>query len=142
VTARRTLDRMSIPVDVADLEQALADFGAGYLLTVGSQGTVKVVTVEPIVQDGALVIADASKGTVANLAGNPQVTLVFPPPLPKGFTLLVDGTAEVDGDDVRVTPSGAVLHRPGVHADGPPPPSAGEATDSCVNDCAPVTSTA
>jgi hypothetical protein len=143
VSPRRTLDRMSIPVDVADLEQALADFGAGYLLTVGSDGAVKVVTVEPIVQDRAVVVADASKGTVANLAANPRVTLVFPPPLPKGFTLLVDGTAEVAGDDVRVTPSGAVLHRPGSHADGPPPPaSAGAATDSCANDCAPVTSTA
>ena len=143
MTARRTLERMSIPVDVADLEQALADFGAGYLLTVGSQGKVKVVTVEPTVRDGAVVVGDASKGTVANLAGNSQVTLVFPPRLPRGFTLLVDGTAEVVGDDVRVTPSGAVLHRPGRHADGPPPPpSAGEAADSCANDCAPVTSTA
>jgi hypothetical protein len=134
---------MSIPVEVADLEPALADFGAGYLLTVGGDGTVKVVTVEPNVQDGTLVVTDASKGTVANLAGNNHVTLVFPPPLPKGFTLLVDGTGEVVGADVRVTPSGAVLHRPGMHADGPPPPpSAGEQTDSCANDCAPVTSTA
>ena len=65
-----------------------------------------------------------------------------PPPLPKGFTLLVDGTAEVAGEDVRITPSGAVLHRPGMHADGPPPPaSAGDQT-GCGNDCAPVTSTA
>jgi Pyridoxamine 5'-phosphate oxidase len=134
---------MSIPVDVADLEQALADFGAGYLMTVSGQGSVKVVTVEPTVQDGVLVVTDASKGTVANLAGNPQVTLVFPPPLPKGFSLLVDGTAEVAGRDVRVTVSGAVLHRPSMHFDGPPPPpSAGEATDSCANDCAPVTSSA
>jgi hypothetical protein len=134
---------MSIPVDVADLEQALVDFGAGYLLTVGSDGAVKVVTVEPTVRDGAVVVADASRGTVANLADNPRVTLVFPPPQPKGFTLLVDGTAEVVGGDVRVTPSGAVLHRPGSHADGPPPPpSAGQATDSCANDCAPVTSRA
>jgi hypothetical protein len=134
---------MSIPVDVADLAQALTDFGAGYLLTVGSDGAVKVVTVEPTVQDGAVVVADASKGTLANLAANHRATLVFPPPLPKGFTLLVDGTAEVVGDDVRVTPSGAVLHRPGSHADGPPPPrSAGEATDRCAHDCAPVTSTA
>jgi hypothetical protein len=134
---------MSIPVDVADLEQALADFGAGYLLTVGGAGTVKVVTVEPTVRDGVVVVSGPSKGTIANLAGNPNVTLVFPPPLPKGFTLLVDGTAEMAGDDLRVTPSGAVLHRPGMHADGPPPPaSAGEQTDSCANDCAPVTSTA
>ena len=28
------------------------------------------------------------------------------------MTLLVDGTAAVDGEDVRVTPTGAVLHKP------------------------------
>ena len=50
---------------------------------------------------------------MANLAGNAAVTLVFPPREPRGFTLLVDGTAEVTGDDVRVTPATAVLHRPG-----------------------------
>jgi hypothetical protein len=134
---------MSIPVDVADLGQALADFGAGYLLTVGGQGTVKVVTVEPVVQGGALLVSGPGKGTIANLAGNAAVTLVFPPTEPRGFTLLVDGTAEAVGEDVRVTPTGAVLHRPGTHADGPPPPgSAGARTDSCSNDCAPVTTTA
>jgi hypothetical protein len=133
---------MSIPVDVADLEKALADFGAGYLLTVGGSATVKVVTVEPAVRDGVLRVTGPGKGTIANLAGNPTTTLVFPPPLPKGFTLLVDGTAEVAGEDVLITPTGAVLHRPGMHADGPPPPaSAGDRT-GCGNDCAPVTSTA
>src|SRR3954452_17417319 len=110
---------MSIPVDIAHLEKALADFGAGYLLTVGGDATVKVVTVEPTVRDGLVLVGGPGKGTIANLAANRTVTLVFPPPLPKGFTLLVDGTAAVDGEDVRVTPTGAVLHRPGRHADGP-----------------------
>ena len=130
---------MSIPVEVVDLEKALQDFGAGYLLT-NRAGAVKVVTVEPTVADGVVLVARPGKGTVANLADNAAVTLVFPPGEPRGFTLLVDGTGEVVGEDVRVTPTGAVLHRPGMHADGPPPPpSAGEQTDSCVNDCAPVT---
>ena len=60
------------------------------------------------------------------------MTLVFPPREPRGFTLLVDGTAEVAGDDVRITPATAVLHRPASHADGPPAP------DGCGNDCAPL----
>jgi hypothetical protein len=122
---------MSIPVDVADLATALQDFGAGYLLTT-SGGTVKVVTVEPTVTDGAVLVEGAGKGTVANLADNPVMTLVFPPREPRGFTLLVDGIAEVAGDDVRITPATAVLHRPASHADGPPAP------DGCGNDCAPV----
>ena len=130
---------MSIPVDVAGLEQALGEFGAGYLLTVDAQARVKVVTVEPAVRDGVVVVSRPGGGTLANLTGNPAVTLVLPPLQPKGFTLLVDGTGEVSGDDVLVTPTGAVLHRPAMHSDGPPPPAlAGRQTDSCGNECAPV----
>jgi hypothetical protein len=127
---------MSIPVDVADLASALEDFGAGYLLTVGGRSTVKVVTVEPTVTDGVVLVQGPGQGTVANLAANRAVTLVFPPREPRGFTLLVDGTGEVAGDDVRVTPATAVLHRPASHADGPPAP------DGCGNDCAPLPSRA
>jgi hypothetical protein len=123
---------MSIPVEVGDLAKALEGFGAGYLLTTSDSAKVKVVTVEPTVTDGVVLVPGPGRGTLTNLAGNPAVTLVFPPPEPKGFTLLVDGTGEVVGDDVRVTPSGAVLHRPASHADGPPAP------DGCGHDCAPV----
>ena len=126
---------MSIPVEVGDLARALEGFGAGYLLTT-TGGTVKVVTVEPAVTDGVVLVEAPGKGTVANLADNAAVTLVFPPREPRGFTLLVDGTAEVAGDDVRITPATAVLHRPASHADGPPAP------DGCGNDCAPLPSTA
>ena len=110
---------MSIPVDVADLNTALADFGAGYLLSVSTAGRVKSVTVEPRVVD--------------NVQANPQVTVLFPPLAPRGYTLLVDGEASVEGDDVRVAPAGAVLHRPAAHSDGPGPP------DGCGHDCKPVT---
>ena len=110
---------MSIPVEVDDLARALDSFGAGYLLTADDAGAVKVVTVEPSVADGALVITGPGRGTLANLSRSDVVTLAFPPPQPRGFTLLVDGTGTVEGDDVRVTPTGAVLHRPGSHADGP-----------------------
>jgi len=122
---------MSIAVDPADLAKALDGFAAGYLLTTKG-GNVKVVTVEPTVADGVVLVESPGRGTLANLADNPAVTLVLPPLESKGFTLLVDGTAEVSGDDVRVTPTGAVLHRPASHADGPPAP------DGCGNDCAPV----
>ncbi len=133
---------MSIPVELDDLATALEDFGAGYLMTT-SGDAVKVVTVEPALQDGVLLVTRPGKGTVRNLATNAAVTLVFPPREEKGFSLLVDGTGAVDGEDVRVSPATAVLHRPQIHADGPPPPpSAGDQTDSCGNDCAPVVATA
>ena len=83
---------MSIPVDLERLAEALADFGAGYLVTVGGDGRAKVVTVEPTVV-GAEVRLPASRGSAANLAANPAATLVFPPAELHGYTLLVDGTA-------------------------------------------------
>lgn len=124
---------MSIPVDPADLHQALGDFDSGYLLSTSSP-QVKVVTVDPLAgADGTLRIAGPGRGTLRNLADNPVVTLVFPPRERHGYTLLVDGTAALDGpDDVVVTASAAVLHRPAAHADGPVPP------DGCGHDCAPV----
>ncbi|HWJ65335.1 MAG TPA: pyridoxamine 5'-phosphate oxidase [Nocardioides sp.] len=123
---------MSIPVDPSDLQQALADFGSGYLLTTSSP-QVKVVTVDPVAgADGTLRIAGPGRGTLRNLAENPAVTVVFPPREQHGYTLLVDGTGRADDEDVVVSATAAVLHRPASHADGPLPP------DGCGHDCAPV----
>ena len=123
---------MSIPVEPADLAQALADFDSGYLLSTSSP-QVKVVTVDPVVaDDGTLRIAGPGRGTLRNLAENTAVTVVFPPRERHGYTLLVDGMGAVDGEDVVVTATAAVLHRPAAHADGPLPP------DGCGADCAPV----
>jgi hypothetical protein len=123
---------MSIPVDPADLRQALADFDSAYLLTTSSP-QVKVVTVDPVAgDDGTLRIAGPGRGTLRNLAENPAVTVVFPPRERHGYTLLVDGRATTEAEDVVVTATAAVLHRPAAHADGPVPP------DGCGHDCAPV----
>jgi hypothetical protein len=125
---------MSIPVDVTDLARALEDRGAGYLLTVSAQGRVKAVTVEAHVEDGVVLVPGPGKGSTANITANPDVTLLWPPREHHGFTLLVDGTAVVDGGPdgiARITPATAVLHRPASHADGP-------AAGSCGQDCHPV----
>jgi hypothetical protein len=108
---------VSIPVDVADLDRTLADFGAGYLLTT-SDARVKAVSIAPELADGVLVARAPGRGSCANVAANPQVTALFPPRVAPGFTLLVDGTAEVDGDDVRLTPTSAVLHKSAAGAAG------------------------
>lgn len=122
---------MSIPVEIGDLEKALQGFGSGYLLTTSSD-RVKVVTVDPELPEIGLLVRAPGNGTLANLAENPTVTLVFPPREAQGYTLLIDGTGTADGDDVRVEPASAVLHRPAAHADGPLQP------DGCGHDCAPV----
>lgn len=101
---------MSVVVDLGDLSDRLRDFGRGYLLT-SSDGRVKAVSVRAAAEDGTLLVATPGRGSVANVGTNPAVTLLFPPPEEGGMTLLVDGTAAAEGDDVRVTATGAVLHK-------------------------------
>jgi hypothetical protein len=102
---------MSVLVDLADLPKTLADFERGYLLT-SKDGLVKAVSVRAVPEDGGLRIATPGRGSVANVGANPHLTLVFPPLSNPGMSLLVDGVGAVDGEDVLVTPTGAVLHRP------------------------------
>jgi hypothetical protein len=45
---------------------------------------------------------------------NPLVVLLFPPTETDGFSMIVDGHGEVNGDGIVVTPTWAVLHRPAV----------------------------
>ncbi|WP_134323424.1 pyridoxamine 5'-phosphate oxidase [Cumulibacter soli] len=122
---------MSIPVKVEDLAKALDDFDTAYLLSVGAAG-VKVVCVEVTVDEDGVHIPTQSKGTAGNIAQNPAVTLLCPPREPRGFTLLADGTARVDGEGFLMTPRTAVLHRPASHADAPVD------AEGCGQDCAPV----
>lgn len=124
-------------MQVAELERVRAQFGAGYLVTVSTDGSAKVVTVEPTVTGDSVVVTGPGRGSLANAGAQPAVTLVFPPDQPHGFTLLVDGTASVEGEDLRIAPVSAVLHRPAAHSDGPPAPVTTPATD-CGNDCHPV----
>lgn len=115
---------MSIPVDLASLPEQLERFATAYLLT--TSGTrVKAVTCAPAVQGSGLRVAGPGRGSLANAEAQPQVTLLWPPTSvtePAGFTLLVDGTAVRDGDDLVVTPTGAVLHRPAGSDHGPAVP--------------------
>lgn len=108
---------MSVIVDVAELGAALADRPWGYLLTVGPDLRVHALAVDTA-YDGSCFRLTTGRGSRANAAERPEVTLVFAPTSPGGMSLIVDGTAEVADDHVVVTPSTAVLHRaaPGVAA--------------------------
>ena len=100
---------MSIPVDIADLPKTLADFDRGYLLTT-ADGRVKAVSVRAEAGDGSVRVAAPGRGSLANVGANPTVTLLFPPLESGGLTLLVDGSAVAESDDVVVSPSSAILH--------------------------------
>ncbi len=126
---------MSIPVSLADLALALEDVGVGYLLSTAGE-RVKAVTVEPTLVGGVLHVPGPGRGSLANVTANPAVTLLFAPTEPRGYTLLVDGTATAVGEDVRIEPGHAVWHRPADHAGEDHAPGS---TSACGHDCHPVT---
>lgn len=110
-----SLGAVSIKVEPDDLPRVLGDFDSGYLLTVnplGSPARAKVVSVRPALVDGTLVITGPGRGSLANVRANPAVTVVWPPRQAGGMSLIVDGGAECDGEDVRLTPTSGVLHKP------------------------------
>jgi hypothetical protein len=115
-------------VDVKRLAAALTDYPFAYLITVDDGYRVHTVTVEPQLRDHP-----GEPGAIVDvgLIGGRDVTLLWPPPEPGGYSLIVDGEAEVgepDGETARlgVVPTRALLHR---EADSP------SAAKGCLHDC-------
>ncbi|OBF10864.1 hypothetical protein A5730_06500 [Mycobacterium sp. ACS4054] len=119
-------------VDFERLAAALPDYPYAYLVTVDDDYRVHTVTVEPQLGEARLDIGLIGGRTQQNLARRRDVTLLWPPTEPGGYSLIVDGTAEVTeaGDAVRlgVVPTRALLHRDA----GPDSP---EAAKGCLHDC-------
>lgn len=121
-------------VDLKRLAAALPDYPFAYLITAGDDYRVHTVTVEPQLRDTFLDIGLVGGGTRANLAQRSEVTVLWPPPEPGGYSLIVDGRAElseVDAETGRchVVPTRALLHR---NADSPSP---GGNVAGCLHDC-------
>ncbi len=102
---------MSIPVALPDLPSALQAYPWGYLVTVRDDLRAQSLAVPTNWSDGALQMS-AGTGTRANATARPDVTMVFPSPIPGEYSLIVDGVATVLADGITVTPTWAVLHRP------------------------------
>lgn len=106
---------MSIPVSLLELPEVMARFGANpYLLTVSREGTPRATSVT-VHWEGNLLMAGAGRRTTANLEANDAVALLWPPPTPGDYTLIVDGWGEVrDGPGnspvVMIQPKAAILH--------------------------------
>lgn len=103
---------MSIPVDTAALADAVARYGdAAFLLSASERGGPHAVAVR-VAWDGRTLTTRAGNTTRTNIAGRAEVTLLWPPVDDDGYSLIVDGTASVEGNDgVSVLPMRAVLHR-------------------------------
>ena len=121
-------------VDLQRLAAALDDFPFAYLITVDEDYRVHTVTVEPTLREAVLDIGLIGGRTQKNLAQHADVTLLWPPLEPGGYSLIVDGRAqtsqapEATEETVRLTvvPTRALLHR---EADSP------TAAKGCLHDC-------
>lgn len=124
---------MSVPVDLDQLADALADFTFAYLITVGDDFRAHAVAVDPVLTDGVFEIGSAGRSTRRNTAAHADVTLVWPPAEPGGYSLIVDGRGTVASDEAPlvVVPGRAVLHRKAT-ADSPP------SRTGCTDDCRPL----
>ena len=118
-------------VDLKALADALVDYPYAYLITVDDEYRVHTVTVEPRLREATLDVGLIGGRTRNNLAQRPDVTLLWPPAEPGGYSLIVDGSAEVTdagAETARLTviPTRALLHR---DADSP------DAAKGCLHDC-------
>jgi hypothetical protein len=104
---------MSITVALERIRQETARFTfAPYLLTIGDDGGPHAVAVDAAWEHDRLAMG-VGKRSAHNASARPQVSLLWPPNEPGGYTLIVDGTAAAIGDDrLSVAPARAVLHRP------------------------------
>ena len=139
--------RTNKKVDLKRLITALADYPFAYLITVDDAYRVHTVTVQPVLRDlpddpdgsGAVLDVGLIGGhTRENLAHRSDVTLLWPPPEPGGYSLIVDGRAEITESDVHsdpgtarfgVVPTRALLHR---NADPDSPAAANGYLHDCV----------
>ena len=122
---------MSVKVDLDQLADALTDFAFAYLITVGDDFRAHTVAVQPLLTDGVLDVGAVGNTTRTNVGRHDDVTLVWPPREPGGYTLIVDGRGRRTDDTLTVIPSRAVLHRPAT-------PDTPSTNPSCLHDCVPL----
>ncbi len=118
---------MGKPVDMRALEKAVTDFDFAYLITIADGDRIHTSAVKPTIEGEHVVVNAASSRVQTNTAQRSKVSLVWPPREPDGYSLIVDGAAQLVGDNLRVVPTRAILHRPEIIA----PPDG----DSCSSDC-------
>jgi hypothetical protein len=121
-------------VDFKRLADALEGYRFAYLVTVDDEYRVHTVTVEPKLHEGVMDVGLIGGRTRKNVESRSNVTLLWPPSEPAGYSLIVDGRAEAtDSDDdtaaLRVVPTRALLHR---NADPGTPGSATGFLHDCV----------
>ncbi|MCV7282824.1 pyridoxamine 5'-phosphate oxidase family protein [Mycolicibacterium flavescens] len=123
---------MSVKVDLDRLADVLGDYAFAYLISVSDDHRAHTVAVEPVLTDGRLNVGTVGRHTRQNTERHRDVTIVWPPSDPGGYTLIVDGHAQKSDDEtLTVAPTKAVLHRK-ASAQSP------STSPDCLHDCVPI----
>ncbi|MGZ4707861.1 MAG: pyridoxamine 5'-phosphate oxidase family protein [Acidimicrobiales bacterium] len=114
---------MSIPVEIAEVEERIAEYGAqAFLVTVTDDSAPHVVSVVVAVEADRLAMG-AGNRTRANLERSPTATVLWPPPSGGAYSLIVDATHDPEASDdeaIALRVVSAVLHRmAGAPGEGP-----------------------
>jgi len=129
---------MSTSVDIGALAAHAAEYPLAYLITITAHERIHTSVVHPEIDARGVTVPGASGKARANAGAHPEVSLVWPPADPHGYSLIVDGTAHdraaagdagAASDDLTIAPTRAILHRPAAE------PSAPDAGDGCTQDC-------
>ncbi len=126
---------MSVRVDLDRLGESIAEYGdAAFVLTTGDDHRPHVTHAAVDLTDG-VITCSVGRGAGANATARPGLSVLWPPPEPDGYSLILDGDATVEpldeGNRLHITPTAAVLHRPVPRPDADP--------DGCTSDCVPLT---
>ena len=122
---------MSKQVDLDKLADQVANHGYAYVMTVSDSGRVHAVAVHPTMSDGDVVVTEPGNRTLRNAAARPSISLVWPPAMDGGYSLILDGDARQDDGILRVAPTRAVLHRAAALVSAGAPAD----DDACRADC-------
>jgi hypothetical protein len=123
------MDAVSVSVSLERLRDEVARFGAHpFILTVSEAGRPHAVAAT-VAWEGEELVGGCGRSTAANATARPEISFLWPPFEAEGYSLIVDGVAEVDDQQIRLRPSRAVLHR---SAPSPDPLKA------CSSDCVTV----
>ena len=102
---------MSVVVAIPDLPETIARYDLAFLVSVSGSGQPRFLAQRPRLEDGMLVVDKAGEGT-RKAADGKAVALLYPNADPSQHALIVDGTAELRGEELWITPTAAILHIP------------------------------
>ncbi len=108
---------MTASVDLTRLAEKLSGRRLAYLTTADAECQVHTIPVTPVFNDGVVEVGPiGGKRTRANLSHSKRVSLLWPPAEADGYTVIVDGQADVSEignaqTSLKLTPGHAVLIR-------------------------------